>query len=447
MNPEVFYLLKANLILTVLGILYWLFLRKVLHPGWHRIILLLLPMISILFPLLDLSSIKNFNPLISQNITESPWLLDQDFPDLTKVESSQAIKVKIPWILIYLAGCGFIFISVSVSILKNIKLIRKYGILKIENTRVIPAENVPLPYSFMQYIFLSPSQYDPVSRRIILLHENSHVSQLHYLDLILYEFYRMFFWFNPAIYALKRSLKECHEYLADQSTLKNGVDLHSYIRLLVRHVDQSGILTLSNSFTKFNLYNRLKMIQNIQKPRQGKKYLPFLLSTVFFLLSFSILNSAFSFTHSYSLTFQQLDDNPRESGIPSISPVDLSLVTRESGFGMRMHPFEKVEVMHKGHDFACPPGTPVWVTADGVVTETGYKPEGSGRFIKIAHKMGFETFYSQLESIDVNEGQKVQQGQQIGTVGSSGLSTGPHLHYQVMKEGEPKDPKQYFKAD
>ncbi len=447
MNPEVFYLVKTNVVLTGLWILHRVFLRKVLKPGWHRIILLLLPSISIFLPLLDLTPVRSFNPLISQNIIESSWLFGYEPTAETLQEYSQTLKPGNLLILIYFTGCGFVLLSLIISIIKKIKLIQKYGIIKIDNTRVIPADDVLLPYSFMQYIFLSPSKYDPLSKKIILLHENSHVRQLHYVDLILYELYRIFFWFNPLLGLFKKSLQECHEYLADQSTLKSGVDLQSYIRLLVDHVDQPGIFGLSNSFSKFNLYNRLKMIQNNHKPKQGNKYLLFVLIASFFLLSFGLVNSALSGNRASIPPTHPEKDNPQDYGIPSIAPVDLSLVTKESGFGMRMHPFKKVEMMHKGHDFACPTGTPVWVTADGTVAETGFKPEGYGRYIKISHKMGFETFYSQLERIDVKEGQSVTRGQQIGTVGSSGLSTGPHLHYQVMKEGEAKDPKHYFRAD
>lgn len=112
-----------------------------------------------------------------------------------------------------------------------------------------------------------------------------------------------------------------------------------------------------------------------------------------------------------------------------------------SGFGMRYHPILKVERLHSGVDWANAVGTPILAAGDGVVTwadwDTGY-----GRHIEIQHAYDFVTTYSHLSAFakGITEGVRVRQGQVIGYLGSSGLSTGPHLHYEVLVKGEFKDP-------
>ncbi len=110
-----------------------------------------------------------------------------------------------------------------------------------------------------------------------------------------------------------------------------------------------------------------------------------------------------------------------------------------SGFGPRWGR------LHAGTDFAGPIGTPIYATADGVVTEAGWS-SGYGRLIKIRHDFGIETRYAHLNSMDVRVGQRVSRGDRIGAMGNSGRSTGPHLHYEVRVNGNPVNPMIYIRA-
>jgi murein DD-endopeptidase MepM/ murein hydrolase activator NlpD len=121
------------------------------------------------------------------------------------------------------------------------------------------------------------------------------------------------------------------------------------------------------------------------------------------------------------------------------TPVDRGRVT--SGFGMRLHPILGYSRLHRGVDFGAPTGTPVLAAADGVVTFAAWGG-GYGRVVKLAHAQGLATAYAHLSTMAVRPGQRVRQGQVIGLVGSSGLSTGPHLHYEVYQNGRPVDPRQ-----
>ena len=116
------------------------------------------------------------------------------------------------------------------------------------------------------------------------------------------------------------------------------------------------------------------------------------------------------------------------------SPLEFSRVT--SGFNpKRFHPILKVRRPHNGTDFGAPTGTPVRAVASGVVTYAG-RNAGHGNFVKIRHDGVYETSYSHLSRIAVRQGQRVAMGQRIGAVGSTGMSTAPHLHYQMWRNGK-----------
>ena len=114
-----------------------------------------------------------------------------------------------------------------------------------------------------------------------------------------------------------------------------------------------------------------------------------------------------------------------------------------SRYGWRRHPVSGRRDFHEGIDIAGRYGGQVKATADGTVVFVGYKA-GYGRTIKIGHGYGLETLYSHLSSAKVRTGQKVQRGDIIGNVGTSGIATGPHLHYEIHKNGKTQDPLDFL---
>ena len=119
------------------------------------------------------------------------------------------------------------------------------------------------------------------------------------------------------------------------------------------------------------------------------------------------------------------------------SPLEFSRVS--SGYGMRFHPISGQRKAHLGVDYAAPTGTPVRTIGDGVVTFAGWQ-RGYGNVIQIQHKDRQSSLYAHLSRIDVSRGQRVEQGDRVGAVGSTGASTGPHLHFEFRTNDVPQDP-------
>ncbi|HMS26359.1 MAG TPA: M23 family metallopeptidase [Burkholderiaceae bacterium] len=119
------------------------------------------------------------------------------------------------------------------------------------------------------------------------------------------------------------------------------------------------------------------------------------------------------------------------------SPLKYTRVS--SGFGIRVHPISRDKRAHKGIDYAAPTGTPVRTVGDGTVAFAGVQ-RGYGNVIEVAHRDNKTTVFAHLSRIDVKKGQKVEQGAVIGAVGSTGFSTGPHLHFEFRVDGEHQDP-------
>jgi hypothetical protein len=136
------------------------------------------------------------------------------------------------------------------------------------------------------------------------------------------------------------------------------------------------------------------------------------------------------------------------ASIPSIQPIknrDLERIA--SGFGVRIDPIYKVPRAHQGLDFAAPTGTEIYATGDGVVQAVDFSYGGYGNEVLISHGYGYQTRYGHMSRTKAVPGQKVKRGEVIGYVGSTGKSTGSHVHYEVIRGGVPVNPIYFFYND
>lgn len=136
-----------------------------------------------------------------------------------------------------------------------------------------------------------------------------------------------------------------------------------------------------------------------------------------------------------------VDDARYAIAFPTCLPLESCRVT--SRFGYRIHPISGNTTFHYGADLAAPAGTKVAAVADGTVTETGCG-EINGNYVRVSHAGGFATMYGHLKTISVKKGQNVSMGDKLGAVGSTGYSTGPHLHFELRKDGKIIDPFSCF---
>ena len=136
------------------------------------------------------------------------------------------------------------------------------------------------------------------------------------------------------------------------------------------------------------------------------------------------------------------------AAIPSIQPISNRQLNRvASGYGYRIDPIYKDRRLHAGLDFTAPIGTPIYAAADGVIKDAGFNTGGYGNRVVVNHGFGYETLYAHMVRIKARVGARIKRGEVIGYVGSTGKSTGPHLHYEVHKNGTPLDPIYFFYND
>ncbi|MDD2834317.1 MAG: M23 family metallopeptidase [Methylotenera sp.] len=138
-----------------------------------------------------------------------------------------------------------------------------------------------------------------------------------------------------------------------------------------------------------------------------------------------------------------LQQSVLKNALPNSSPVQAAF--NSSSFGWRLDPFNGHKAFHEGLDFTAETGTPIYAAAGGIVTAAVQTPD-YGKIVKIDHGSGLETRYAHASKLLVVTGERVRKGQKIAEVGSTGRSTGPHLHYEIRLNGNPLDPRKYLSA-
>ena len=161
-----------------------------------------------------------------------------------------------------------------------------------------------------------------------------------------------------------------------------------------------------------------------------------------------ILRVAYQVTSYVEITNMVKNKEKLLKAIPAIQPVSNKNLNRIGGsFGYRVDPVYKDFRFHQGLDFTAPSGTPIYATADGTVTAAGFSTDGYGNKVVINHGYGYQTLYGHMVRVKARVGQSVKRGEVIGYIGSTGKSTGPHCHYEVIKKGIKVDPVYYFYND
>jgi len=237
-------------------------------------------------------------------------------------------------------------------------------------------------------------------------------------------------------------------YKANYSVIQDRVrrlelqmtELESRDNEVYRSIFESSPIPDSARLKDIEALKEVRMIQNLSSTQ--------LLTNLITQLNNLSVRSAFQDKSYVEVSVMVKNKEKLLRAIPAIQPLSNTNLNRiASGFGKRIDPLYKEYRVHFGLDFAAPSGTPIYATADGVVKVAGFNSDGYGNKVVIDHGFGYQTLYGHMVRINVNPGQSVVRGSVIGYVGSTGKSTGPHCHYEVIKNGTKVDPVYYFYND
>lgn len=424
------YLIKSCVYVMAFYIPFILILKRTTFFSVNRIYLVSGLLLSLVLPMYT-------------GFTEIPTYAAPDLPFMeplvTQTESvisrasepTGSLSITAILLIIYMGGIAIRLARLTISIAGILKLKYMGELLVYRNLTVVKTDT-SVPFSFFRYVFLPKVLNDPG----ILEHEVAHVRQHHWVDLWIVELVSILLWFNPVLIFYKRSLKQQHEYLADQSVINSGIDLGEYLMSIRQQIELAIPAPLISEFNFQSIKSRINMLTKERTSVYRLAMYPIVLPLIIFLLM------AFS-PHKQ---FQLIEPDVMESGQEQLSlglPMDKSKFLLESGYGERLHPVLGVMRLHTGIDLVAEEGVPVVSTEEGIVIKA-QMAEAWGNIIVVQHEGAYSTSYSHLKSMNVKAGDQVHKGQVIGLVGHTGLSTKDHLHFELLKDDKAIDPIKYL---
>lgn len=432
------YLFKAAISFSILYGLFWLVLRKTTFHHVNRILLLSIIALSLALPLIKtiptpLAAKQNINHLFEMGTYDG-------FSETMSLNQTKALNGGLSLFqviqFIYWIGLSIFSLKFFTQLFRIIQFRIRNKTYKSGNYIFIYSKINVAPFSFFHWIILPNDLKDKPEIKTIIEHEKVHARQVHSLDNILTELFCIIFWFLPFVYLFKHSLKSIHEYLADKHIATNSQQKINYLKLLANETEKYTLIGLSSNFYYKTIQSRIIMMTKKQSSFISSARYVLLLPVLFFLVQ--------SFAPIKQANKQSVEVNTT-TPISFTHPIDANLFRISSEFGMRMHPIKKVKMMHSGTDFSAKIGTPVKASANGKIVRMEYIEGGYGNVVAIEHTDGFYTLYAQLSEFKTEIGANVQQGDIIALVGSSGMSTGPHLHFELRKNKERLNPMDYIK--
>lgn len=438
MDNLTIYILKSSSVLLLLYMVYWFFLRRETFFTFNRVYLIFVALLSICLPFIEITLPYFLSESSVQYLTLENMLSYESINSETIVsekvdfalDQTQGYNLSSFFIVVYFIGAGFFIILTIFRLIQLSFLIRCSKSETINGLKIFTPDQEISPFSFFNYIFINKNRYTDQDFKQIIMHEQMHSQQGHTFDLLFFEFIRIFQWFNPITWAMKRSLRDTHEYLADNGILEKGYDKKNYQFLILKQTAGLPVFSLANTFVFSQTKRRIYMLNKYRSSSLKKIKVVFVLPALFVLFCFFSAPLGAIELHTVI-----------DSKVNFELPLREGVVTQK--FAMGINPFTNKTVFHKGMDIAAPLGTKIYAAEDGEIVIAD-SLEGHGNNIVIQHTNGFTTYYSHLYKILVSEKERIKTGTVIGLVGSTGLSTGPHLHFEIRQKGEPVDPSEYL---
>jgi len=252
------YLIRSSVWLTGFGLIYLMFLRNERYFTLNRIFLLAGMIASVCFPLI------RFHYTIEMPMVEAAEVTASQ-PEVTEVAPE---PLHAPDLLpyFYLSGILYLIFRLLKQTITVVRVIRKSGSVLFNNIRLVRTDRYPAPFSLFSYVFVNPSVSEAEISEIVH-HEQEHIRQKHWIDLILFELICALQWFNPAVWLYGRFIRQNHEYLADESALKRSQYPGKYRAALLNQMFGAPVIQLSNSFNySLNKKRFIMMKQTISSP-------------------------------------------------------------------------------------------------------------------------------------------------------------------------------------
>ncbi len=268
MKDIIFYFLKSGLWIGVFGMIYWFFLKKETFYKFNRFFLLFGLIASFVLPFCI------FKYTIKLNIT--PFITSSE---ATVIPETSGFEIS-PWLVLialHVVGALFLLFRHLKGVLKLKKLIVRNGFLKESGTKIIQTQDVDATFSIFNYIFIDSSlSISEIERKMIYEHERAHIIQYHWVDLMIVHAVCIFQWFNPFIWIYLNSIKQNHEFLADQEVLKNGNSPAVYRAALINYTLKTPVFAFANAFAQYNKFKRIDMMKK-ENSNPMKKWIVLLL--------------------------------------------------------------------------------------------------------------------------------------------------------------------------
>ena len=357
-------------------------------------------------------------------------------------------------------------ISLSLLVYNTIKIYRLRSKSKLtyeEDYTLAEHEDIKTPFSFIRTIFLG-FNYEPQERRQILTHEASHVRHRHSYERLFMSVLRSIFWFNPFFWMAEKDLEEVQEWEADKDVLDEGWNLKTYRTTIFKQLfgyNPDITCGLNHSLTK------QRFIMMTQSHRGKGTWIRLAATLPVIAATFFAFGCGTKQAEKTEVS-TNLTDGTEATYIDMCPPCDATVSNEFNAGGAGRS--------HTGIDYVLNEGDPVYATADGEVSAIT-RDDSNGLMLTLKHADGYETRYAHLSNVyiyteisfegpnvrykklgsiltdadhsdlTVTGGGKVYKGQLIGFAGSTGGATGPHLHFEVRKNGNPIDPSPLFTSD
>jgi TonB family protein len=390
MDNIVEYLLKSGIALSVFYLFYWLLMRKSTHFALNRLTLAASLLASLVLPFFKI----NFIP---EAVATSIPVMSLDLTTVVQIVS----KPEPVWglreivLLIYFTGLAItLFRLIYQSLYIHVISKMSRTITKGRHTIVLVEKEIT-PFAYFSKIFIPASKVEESSFESILAHEKSHLSQYHYIDLFLIEVVTIVQWFNPIVWLYERSVKEVHEYMADDEVLKQGVSKGNYQALLVNQALGGPVFTISHQFNQSLILKRIIMMTKMKTPQLAKiKVLLFIPLTAVLLMAFSnpepLVNPVVEKVQSLTQQITESSLLPDNLTSQNASETENGSITIKGKVidGSSSKPIKGVNIIVQG--------TTTGTTSD----ENGafeIKAEGSNVFLVFSH-IGYTTSLNQYKS-------------------------------------------------